>query len=143
MNQNEFVTAAKSTQLQIAIIDSLYNKNELPGIVLEQYPAPGSKVKANRLIQVVINMQSPEKVSFPNLLNSAYRQSTQSIEALGLRVGRISYRPSEFKNLVLGFTVDGKNISPNEKIAKGTVGLDLALFQLERLSTAFDCVSKT
>ncbi|MGL5683327.1 MAG: PASTA domain-containing protein [Marinifilaceae bacterium] len=126
MSKNEFAAAAKGKQLQITIIDSLYNKNELPGVVLEQYPAPGAKVKANRMIQVVVNMQSPEKITFPNLLNSAYRQSTQTIEALGLRVGRISYKPSEFKNLVLGFTVAGMPIAPNDKIAKGTV-VDIVL----------------
>lgn len=128
LSQNEVANLAQQNELQVVVRDSLYNKNELPGVILEQYPLPGAQVKSNRLIHLTVNMQSPEKVIFPNLRNSAYRQSVQSIEAIGLRMGRITYEPSEFKNLVLGFSCNGVAITPGDEISKGAI-IDIILGQ--------------
>ena len=94
---------AKEKNLQILVIDSIYDNNAKPGTIVEQFPSPNA----------------PEKIIFPNLRNVAFRQSLQRLKNLGLNVGRIEYIPSNFKNLVLDFKYEGNIIEPNSLIQKG------------------------
>ena len=97
---------AKEKNLQILVIDSIYDNNAKPGTIVEQF-------------QLTINANAPEKIIFPNLRNVAFRQSLQRLKNLGLNVGRIEYIPSNFKNLVLDFKYEGNIIEPNSLIQKG------------------------
>ena len=110
---------AKDKNLQILVIDSIYDNNAKPGTIVEQFPSPNAHVKNNRAIQLTINANAPEKIIFPNLRNVAFRQSLQRLKNLGLNVGRIEYVPSNFKNLVLDFKYEGNIIEPNSLIQKG------------------------
>lgn len=110
---------AKEKNLQILVIDSIYDNNAKPGTIVEQFPSPNAHVKNNRAIQLTINANAPEKIIFPNLRNVAFRQSLQRLKNLGLNVGRIEYIPSNFKNLVLDFKYEGNIIEPNSLIQKG------------------------
>ena len=110
---------AKEKNLQILVIDSIYDNNAKPGTIVEQFPSPNAHVKNNRAIQLTINANAPEKIIFPNLRNVAFRQSLQRLKNLGLNVGRIEYVPSNFKNLVLDFKYEGNIIEPNSLIQKG------------------------
>lgn len=110
---------ARKDNLRVLVIDSLYNENAKPGTVLEQYPIAGSPVKDNRMIHLIINAQSPEKIIFPNLQNSAYRQTLQTLETRGFKIGQIEYAPSEFKNLVLNLTHNNRELTPGTLLPKG------------------------
>ena len=117
---------AGNHQLRVVVVDSLYDETAEPGVVLEQYPLNGAHVKENRMIQLITNAHSPEKIPFPQLNNAPYRQSLQTLRAKGFRAGKISYAPSEFKNLVLNLQHKGKNILPGTLLQKGAV-IDLVL----------------
>lgn len=117
---------AEKNNLRVMVTDSLYDDAAEPGVVLEQYPLNGAHVKANRLIQLIVNAHSPEKVPFPQLNNAPYRQSMQTLQAKGFRVGKISYAPSEFRNLVLGLQYKGETVLPGTLLQKGAV-IDLVL----------------
>ena len=106
---------AKEKNLQILVIDSIYDNNAKPGTIVEQFPSPNAHVKNNRAIQLTINANAPEKIIFPNLRNVAFRQSLQRLKNLGLNVGRIEYIPSNFKNLVLDFKYEGNIIEPKRR----------------------------
>lgn len=120
MTPEEALEVADYDHLRIQVVDSLYDESEQPGTVLEQYPAEGARVKENRLIHLTINAKNPEKVIFPNLKNAAYRQTLQTLQARGFAIGRIEYVPAEFKNLVLTFKQEGKEILPGAMLRKGS-----------------------
>ena len=126
MTPPEAETLAKHHNLRIKVVDSLYDDHAKPGAVVEQYPASGSRVKEKRLIQLTINAQSPEKIVFPNLKNSAFRQTLQTLESRGFKIGRIEYEESEFKNLVLNLKHNGKDVEPGTPLPKGTT-IDIVL----------------
>lgn len=117
---------ARKARLRVQVIDSLYDENAKPGAVVEQYPAAGSHVKENRLIHLTVNARSPEKVVFPNLQNAAYRQTLQTLQVRGFRIGHIEYVPSEFKNLVLALKNNDREVQPGEMLSKGAV-IDIVL----------------
>lgn len=120
MTLQEASEVAAHNHLRIQVIDSIYSENAKPGTVIEQYPAGGSSVKENRLIHLTINAQAPEKIALPNLQNAAYRQTLQTLEAKGFRIGRIEYAPSEFRNLVLQLKNKGEETLPGTLLTKGS-----------------------
>ena len=95
---------AKEKNLQILVIDSIYDNNAKPGTIVEQFPSPNAHVKNNRAIQLTINANAPEKIIFPNLRNVAFRQSLQRLKNLGLNVGRIEYVPLAKPNYLISNT---------------------------------------
>ncbi|MDE6451190.1 MAG: PASTA domain-containing protein [Odoribacter sp.] len=126
MTPEEAEAVAKHAKLRILVIDSIYNKNAKPGTVVEQYPASESKVKENRLIHLTINANSPEKIIFPDLQNAAYRQTLQTLQTRGFKIGRIKYVPSEFKNLVIQLKHNNTEIHPGTLLSKGAT-IDIVL----------------
>ncbi len=120
LTEEEALEMARHTHLRIEIIDSLYDEDSRPGVVLEQSPLAGSHVKENRLIHLIINAQNPEKITVPNLQNAAYRQTLQTLTSLGFKIGHIEYAPSEFRNLVLDLKHDSVNIVPGSLLIKGS-----------------------
>lgn len=119
MDLTEAEVKAAENQLQITVVDSVYASNTEPGIIMEQFPRPHAKVKNNRIIQLTINAHSPEKIQFPNLRNTAFRQALQQINVLGLKIGRLEFAPSNFRYLVLDFKYDNQTLEPGTEIEKG------------------------
>lgn len=119
MTPSEAEDVAKHNKLKVEVIDSLYDENAKPGTIVEQYPAADARVKDNRLIHLTINARSPEKIAFPNLQNSAFRQTLQTLETRGFRIGHIEYAPSEFRNLVLKLQYNNQEIAPGTLLPKG------------------------
>lgn len=126
LTEDEAHEQARNHHLRVLVIDSLYNVSAKPGTVVEQSPSIGSPVKENRLIHLTLNARNPEKISFPNLKNAAYRQTVQTLETKGFNIGDISYEPSEYKNLVLKFRHQGKDIQAGELLRKGAI-IDIVL----------------
>lgn len=126
LTPEEAEAIATHNHLRIQIVDSLYDENAKPGTVVEQYPASEARIKENRLIHLTINARNPEKVIFPNLKNAAYRQTLQTLEARGFKIGKISYVPSEFKNLVITLQHNNRDIEAGSLLSKGST-IDIIL----------------
>lgn len=126
MTPAEAKQIAEHQDLRVKVIDSLYHEDAKPGMILEQYPSSGARVKENRLIHLTINAHNPEKIVFPNLKNSAFRQTLQTLESRGFKIGHISYADSEFKNLVLNLRQKGRDLEPGILLPKGT-SIDIVL----------------
>lgn len=119
MTPEEAQEVAEYDGLRVSLVDSLYDEKAKPGTIVEQYPQAGERVKENRLIYLTMNARNPEKVSFPNLKNAAYRQTLQTLQTRGFSIGSIVYAPSEFRNLVLAFKHEGKEVQPGDLLRKG------------------------
>jgi len=122
----EVTSLLNKLNLRVQIRDSVYSRETAPGTVLDQFPKPGMKVKENRTIFITLCAVSQVLIPMPQLTDISYRQATNLIESSGLVAGQITYKPSEFPNLVLEQKVKGRIVSIGEMIPKGTV-VDLVL----------------
>ncbi len=112
---------ANQLQLQIKVTDSLYVAEAEPGSIIDQYPASGAKVKRDRIISLTVNTIEEEKIAMPSLKNVALRQSMNKLTSLGFRIGKITYTPSEYENLVLGYIHHGDTLEAGDMLSKGSV----------------------
>ncbi len=113
--------------LDYVILDSVDYRKEYPKYsVVEQDPAPGSKVKVNRKVYLKINSSGFTSVKIPDLIEKTLRQAEPTLKSLGLVVGKITYKPYLGKDMVLEMNMNGKKLRIGEKVLKSSV-IDLVL----------------
>jgi len=120
LTENEFSRVLHKSGMRYEIIDSTYMEEVVAGGVIDQVPEAGHHVKQNRVIFLTINAVAPEQVPVPRLTDISLRQSLSQLEASGLLPGEITYKPSEFHNLVLQATINGREIRAGESVSRGT-----------------------
>ncbi|MCO4821469.1 MAG: PASTA domain-containing protein [Flavobacteriaceae bacterium] len=113
--------------LRMVVQDSAnYNPNYPKYSVIEQQPNAGASVKENRKIYLTLNPSGYRKVGLPDVVRQTFRQAKPTIEALGLEVGRISYKNDIGKDEVLEVTYKGKIVKAGTLLEK-TSKVDLVL----------------
>jgi beta-lactam-binding protein with PASTA domain len=112
---------AEVKELHVTVVDSVYNTAFAGGVVVEQFPLPGAKVKNNRVIQLTVNARSQETVVFPNLHQSSFRQALQRLKNSRLKPGKIIYAPSPYANLVIGFRRGEEVVEAGTRVRVGEV----------------------
>lgn len=120
LTEKEATPILKKLHLRYAVIDSTYTEEIIAGGVVDQVPDPGHKVKRNRTILLTINAVAPEQVPIPRLTDISLRQSLSQLETSGLIPGSVTYKPSEFKNLVLQAQINGRDVVIGQLVSKGT-----------------------
>ena len=85
------------------IIDSLFIDGAVPGSVIEQTPAGGSKVKDGRIIYLSINAYSPRMISCPKVSDMSLRQALSTLESVGLTDIKTQNVPSEYPFIRFAF----------------------------------------
>ncbi len=108
------------------LADSLFDPNLKPHEIIDQSPKTGDFVKQNRKIYITINSVSPPSVTLPNLVDMSKRQAKLILESSGLKMGREIYQPDIAKDAVLSFRVNGKTVSGDITLPKGSI-VDLVL----------------
>jgi beta-lactam-binding protein with PASTA domain len=111
---------ARHNNLKTELIDSVHIDDALPGVIVEQVPEAGLKVKRNRVVFLTKNSMQPEMITVPKLTDISFRQALVLIENCGLQVGTIFYHPSEFNDLVLNVQKDSTDIRQGQQLAKGS-----------------------
>lgn len=117
---------ADAVDLNLQIIDSVYDSDSQPGVIISHSPAAGYNVKGGRTVFVVINSMNPEMISMPDLLNTSLRQAKEQLKVFGLELGKISCSPDFAKDYVLEQNYKGHKISKGARIAKRSK-IDLVL----------------
>ena len=80
--------ALEKLDLVTVVVDSAYVRNQPAGIVLEQKPAPGSKVKSGREIYLTINQKQTPMNTIPDIAgNCSRREAEARLKALGFKIG--------------------------------------------------------
>jgi beta-lactam-binding protein with PASTA domain len=117
-----------NADLRFFIIDSAnYNPDYPRYSVIEQNPAAGKFVKENRQIYLVLNPSGFRKITIPeNLVGKTRRQVEPTLNALGFRVGTVTYIDHIGKDEVRGLKYKGKDITPGDRLEK-TSTIDLVL----------------
>ncbi|WDO11429.1 PASTA domain-containing protein [Flavobacterium sp. WW92] len=113
--------------LEYVLLDTVdFNKDFPKYTVVQQDPLPGAKVKDGRKIYIKVNSADFGLVTVPDLIEKTLRQAEPSLLALGLEVGKKTYKPYLGKDMVLEMHSNGKKIKPGDKVKKASK-IDLVL----------------
>lgn len=127
--------------LSYVVIDSLHVTGALPGVIVDQLPAAGKKVKKGRKIFVTINARTREMTLMPQLVDYSLRNAQVVLETAGLKLANVKYVPSEYDGLVLGQYIADKPVRQGSKIPKGTaITLAVGNGQAGKQVVVPDCV---
>lgn len=111
-----------------------FNPNYPKYSVIEQSPVAGEKVKENRKIYLTLNPSGYRKIMVPNLKERTFRQAKPTLQALGFKIGTITYVDNIAKEQVLDLRFKGKSIKEGTKLPK-TSKIDLILGNGKRPSS--------
>ncbi len=117
-NEAQVGRIISDNDLRFEIIDSIFTQEVLPGTVFDQIPAAGSFVKKNRKIFLIMNAKHNERVAVPSLKNVSLRQAQVLISQSGLKIGKVAYITSEYKDLVLKQMMSDSIIPPGTMVPK-------------------------
>ena len=107
--------------LGYVLLDTVdYNKDFPKYTVVQQDPLPGAKVKDGRKIYIKVNSADFGMVTIPDLIEKTLRQAEPSLVALGLEIGKKTYKPYLGKDMVLEMYADGKKLKPGDKVKKAS-----------------------
>lgn len=125
LTMNQAIELLESKGLNYEIVDSSsFNPEFLPHAIIQQNPAPNSKVKDGRTVYLWLNAGAPPYKKIPCLADDAdLSEANQRLEQLGFSVGEITYKPVEGikkGNPILELHMDGKKISCGDKAQFGT-----------------------
>lgn len=124
----------KDQNLVLQIQDSVnYNPKYPQYSVIDQDPVAGTKVKENRKIYVTLNPSGYRNIRVPeSVIDQTYRQVKPALEAVGFKIGEISYVDNLGKDMVLELSHKGTAVMPGDKLPKTSV-IDLVLGNGNRL----------
>ncbi len=102
--------------LNMVVSDTGYIKTLPPGCILEQYPAPGERVKPGRTVFVTINATQTPTISLPDVIdNCSLREAMAKLTAMGFKLNPPQFIPGE-KDWVYGIIVNGKHVVYGDRI---------------------------
>src|SRR5690606_26600382 len=107
-------------------IDSVYQADAKPGIIIEQDPTAGSNVKSNRTIYLTMITLSPPTVNFPEIREMTFLEARAHLGNYELNLGDTIYLPDIARDVVLDVKYGGAKLIVGQEIAKGSrISLDL------------------
>lgn len=107
-------------------LDSVYQVDKQPGLVIEQDPDPDTKVKENRTLYLTIITRTAPEVSFPELVEKTFVEARAILNSYGLKLGDTTYVPDIARDVVLDIKFAGERLNAGRPIPKGST-IDLVL----------------
>lgn len=107
---------ASRRDLNIVINDSLYVPAYPGGVVLDQLPQSGVRVKPGRKVYVTINSFRQPQVEVPYVAGRSLRQAKNMLEAVGLTIESLEYVEDIATNYVLAELLNGEEIMADSAI---------------------------
>ena len=98
------------------VVDSTYIKGARAGIILDQTPAAGSRVKEGRTVYLTVTTNSVPLIDLPDLIdNSSLRQAAAKLKSIGFKLTEPELLPGE-QDWVYGIKYKGKDLKSGDKI---------------------------
>lgn len=120
LQMKEAKVLLKSKGLKFVVVDSLYNKDAIPGAIIEQVPTANSRTKSGREVFLTIYSTNPPELAVPGLVDYSYRQAEALLISMGFEQLTIVEVPSEYKGLVKAIEYRGRALQAEEKIPSGS-----------------------
>ena len=111
---------------QLIVTDSVYDPAYKQGVILQQNPLPGLKIKPGRKVYIVLSAVTPGQTVMPDLRDVTVRQASSALEAAGLKLGVIYYKPAFDRNAVQAQLYQEQDIAPGTPLSKGSI-IDLVV----------------
>ena len=118
-NAGELIQNGTNSDFIIVVSDYIYDKKMPEGTVLKQNPQANEKVKKGRKVYLTVASSEPPKVKMPELQDVSLRQAEIMLQALGLQIGGVIYKPSPFENAVLEQLYNGRSIASGTEVSVG------------------------
>lgn len=111
----------KGRNLRLIVTDSLYEPKKTAGVVLDQNPKAGDKVKPNRTIYVTVN------TSMPPLVNLYYKQIIgrplsfveRKFKSIDVKLGKLTYISGKGENTIAKAFIDDRVLFIEANPSKG------------------------
>lgn len=100
-------------------VDSTYEPDKQPMVVLRQLPDVGEMVKSGRILVLIVNMAEPPKTPMPSLTNLSYRSALLIIKSNRLILADTIMVPFPFK-YVMKQMIGEEEIRPGTLIPQGS-----------------------
>jgi beta-lactam-binding protein with PASTA domain len=100
-------------------VDSAYDPDKKPFVILGQQPEIGAIVKGGRTLFLTVNKAEPLKTSMPNLIGLSFRSAALILKSSKLVLGDTTYKPDIAKGAILAQLMNGQPIRPGQIIYQG------------------------
>lgn len=106
--------------LRYDVVDSVYTSLVPSGTIVEQIPLADSKVKASRIIFLTVNASSLRTIPLPDVQELSQRQAVAILNSVGFEADSVRYVPYQYKDLVIGVSMDGRTLATGEALPAGS-----------------------
>jgi beta-lactam-binding protein with PASTA domain len=120
LQMQEAASILRSSGLEYEISDSVYQVEGAPGSVIEQVPIGESNVKKGRTIFLIVKAKEVQMIAIPGLKDFSRRQAEAQLNSLGFSNITIEEVSSIYRGLVISVSYRGRELTPGEKIPKGS-----------------------
>lgn len=115
-NVTEATKLLNDGNMKCVVVDSNYVKGLPAGMVLEQTPVAGSRVKEGRTVYLTITTKSVPLVSLPDIIdNSSIRQAAAKLKSMGFKLTEPEFIPGE-QDWVYGVKYRGQELESGDKV---------------------------
>lgn len=101
-------------------IDSIYQMDAKPGLVIEQNPSPQALVKSGRTVYLTIITEVAPDVEFPEIIEKTFIEASSILNNASLKIGDTIYINDIARDVVLDAKFAGQSIRTGRLIAKGS-----------------------
>lgn len=109
----------KQYNLRDSIIDSVFMPGKRGGIVINQDPPAGSKVKEGRKIYLTVTRYRAPMVKLPNVIATGTVPALAKLERMGFKIGKLDTKPSYCDDCVVEMKIKEKTVEPGKAVDKG------------------------
>lgn len=101
-------------------IDSVYQMDAKPGLVIEQDPEASALVKSGRTIYLTIITQIAPEIAFPDIIDKTFIEASAIIKNHSLKIGDTVYVSDIARDVVLDAKFAGQPIKAGRMVSKGS-----------------------
>src|SRR5690606_24434679 len=101
-------------------IDSVYQVDAQPGLVIEQDPEPKAPVKSGRTIYLTIITQVAPEIAFPEIIDKNLIEATAILRNHSLKIGDTVYINDIARDVVLDVKFAEQPLKAGRMISKGS-----------------------
>ncbi|MFT6746069.1 MAG: beta-lactam-binding protein with PASTA domain [Glaciecola sp.] len=119
---NELPELLEKNGFRYELMDSIWDRNQKKGLVIEQRPRAGQLVKPGRKVYITFNARVNKKIKFhlDNVTGGTVRAAMENLQSIDVQVDSIEYVDYEDDDMVLGIkSYEGVKLKNDQSITAG------------------------